>query len=117
MDYFTTRNTVILALVQVGVIVFGVLTAGAAVKWYTTLIFLRPPTATICLAEYGALALVLPVGWLTAALRMKRRGADTDSAQWIIFSSGILLLLVLLLGVVYAAVGPLFRLMASGGDF
>jgi len=60
--YFTTRNTVILALVQVGVIVLGVLAAGAAHKWYTTF-NMRLPSSTILVAEYGFLALVLPLAW------------------------------------------------------
>ena len=111
MDYFMTRNAVILALVQVGVIVFGVLTAGAAAKWHTTQTFLRVPPATTFLAEYGFVALALPVAWVTTAVRVKQRDGESERSKLFIFSSGVVLLLVLLLVVVYAAVGPLFRVM------
>ena len=36
MNFFTTRNLVILALVQIGVVTAGVLAAGASAKWYDT---------------------------------------------------------------------------------
>src|SRR5262249_15489782 len=71
-EYFTVRNTVILALVQVGVIVAGVLAARACQKWSATLAFpVRRPTAL--LAEYGFLALALPLAWAAAALYVQRR--------------------------------------------
>jgi hypothetical protein len=114
MDYFTTRNTVILALVQVGVIVLGVLGAGAAHKWSTTF-NIRLPSSTIFVAEYGFLALVLPVAWVTVALLSMRRDAESENAKPLVFYSGILLLLVLLLTVGCAGVRPLAWLLGVSG--
>ena len=35
MNFFTARNLVILALIQIGVVTAGVLAAGVSVKWIT----------------------------------------------------------------------------------
>jgi hypothetical protein len=114
MNYFTIRNTVILALVQVGVVVAGVLAAGAAYKWYATF-NLKPPSLTALLADYGLLALVLPLAWVALALQALRRGEDWDDRKLLAIWSGILLLLLLLLGVGYVAVRPLLRLIGGLG--
>jgi hypothetical protein len=113
MEYFTKRNTAILALVQGGVLVAGVLAACVDHKWYTVA-NVRPPTPTALLAEYGFLALVLPLVWVTIALRVQQRNEDADSKA-LVFGSGILLLLLLLLGIGYAVVLPFVRLMGCGG--
>jgi hypothetical protein len=112
-EYFTVRNTVILALTQVGVLVAGVLTAGACQKWKATFHF-PAHRGTELLAEYGFLALVLPLAWAAAALYLLRRSEDPGAAGVTAFSSGVLLL-VLLLGVVYAAVAPLCRMIGFFG--
>src|SRR4051794_35229468 len=67
VEFFTLRNTAIMGLVQVGMIVAGVLGAGAVYKWYTS-VGLTPPSQTALLSEYGFLALVLPVAWTAWAL-------------------------------------------------
>jgi hypothetical protein len=110
--YFTLRNTAIMGLVQVGVIVAGVLAAGACHKWYTTL-GLRPPSSTALLAEYGFLALVLPVVWVTMAVQALRRTTDPGALQWLAFSSGFVLVLLLLLVIGHAAVQPFLRLLGG----
>jgi hypothetical protein len=110
MEYFTTRNTVIAALVQVGVIVGGVLAAGACIKWYSTF-GLTPFRSTTLLAEYGLLALVLPLVWVTIALRAQQRSHRDEEPSIIAFLLGILLLLLLLGAVWYSAARPLFRLL------
>jgi hypothetical protein len=113
-EYFTVRNTVILALTQVGVIVAGVLTAGACQKWNATLFHFPARRDTELLAEYGFLALVLPLAW-AAALYLLRQSEDPGAAGVTAFSSGVLLLVLLLLGVVYAAVAPLCRMIGFFG--
>jgi uncharacterized membrane protein YdcZ (DUF606 family) len=110
MGYFTKRNMVIVALFQVGVIVAGVLAAGATHKWHTTF-NARLPQATTVLAEYGFVALVLPVAWVTAALTLPRRSEDPGAAAVVAFASGIVVLLVLLVVVGHAAIRPWLRLV------
>jgi hypothetical protein len=95
VDYFTTRNTVIVALVQVGVIVAGVLAAGACQRWYTGA-NLDPPAAVDVLADYGFVALVLPVAWVVIALRVRQRSED-PFIRMFAFGSGIGLALLLAL--------------------
>jgi hypothetical protein len=113
VEYFTVRNTVILALTQVGVLTAGVLAAGACHKWHTTF-NLRPPASTTLLADYGYLALLVPLVWVALALRALRRHADAEvearRRTWA-FLGGVALLLLLLIVVGKAAVLPLFRLM------
>jgi hypothetical protein len=112
VEYFTLRNTVILALVQVGTVVAGVLAAGAAHKWYTTA-GVRPPRSTTLVAEQGHLALSLPVAWAAVALAVLRREDDYEAPRLVVFSSGVLVLLLLLLGVLHSSAGPLLRLLGG----
>jgi hypothetical protein len=115
MEYFTTRNNVILALVQTAVIVFGVLGAGAAYRWYANL-SIAPPISINLFADYGMLMMVLPLAWITATLSIE--WSDTpDFYRIIAFWSGVLLLLLLLLGVWYAVAKPFLRLAGSGCCF
>lgn len=112
MEYFTTRNTVIVALAQVGVIVAGVLAAGAAHKWYAVP-GVKLPSSTVLLAEYGYIALVLPVAWATVALLIMRQNYDSEAPRWLAFFSGIVVVLLLLFGVWQAAARPLLRVMSG----
>jgi hypothetical protein len=115
MNFFTTRNTVLLALVQIIVIVFSVLMAGACLKWYSTFISMEipitSPWATSVFAEYGFLALLLPVIWVVIALRTLQRDEEAQVPRLLVFLSGIILLLVLLIGAWYAAARPFFDLL------
>jgi hypothetical protein len=111
VDYFTVRNTVILALVQVGVIVAGVLGAGAAHKWYAPM-GVRVPALTTFVADYGFLALGLPVAWVTVALLVLKHEPESAAPAWLVVASGLLLLVLLLIGVWQASGVPLLRLMS-----
>lgn len=95
VEYFTTRNTLIVALVQVGVIVGGVLAAGACQKSYTGS-GMTPPAALAALADYGLVALVLPAAWVTIALVARRRSED-PFVRMCAFGGGIVLTLLLAL--------------------
>jgi hypothetical protein len=114
VSYFTVRNAVIVALTQVGIIVIGVLAAGACHKWHTTF-GVKSPIATEVVAEYGFLALGLPVVWVAAALLALRRSEEREEPEWAAFAffSGLLALVLLLVGVGYASFGPLFRIMGA----
>jgi hypothetical protein len=114
VDYFTVRNLVILALVQVGIVGAGVLGAGAAHKWYTELPNIIPvPLPCRLLAEFGWLGLVLPVAWLSVAVWVFARPSATERARVIAVATGFLLVILLLLACWFGAVSPWFRLLGS----
>jgi len=108
VDYFTVRNTVIVALAQVGIIVVGTLAAGAVIKWYG-LGFAGLPVSTVFVAEYGFLILGLPVAWAAIALYLLRHNPDDDGVRWGTFGSGVLVVLLLLVGVWHTAAWPFLR--------
>jgi hypothetical protein len=120
MGYFTLRNTAIMALAQVVVIVIGVLAAGACHKWYTAFgkpasPNVLPPQVVELASEYGLLALVVPAAWMAFAVCALRR-ADADESQApivIAFLLGLLVLLLLLIGIWFTSVQPWFRLWFS----
>src|SRR5574339_418318 len=96
MDFFTRRNAAILALVQAGVVVAGVLGAGAAYKWYTQ-VNLAPPRLTVLATDYGFVALTLPLAWVLIALVTFHR-EDESGPPALAFLFGLLLLAALLVG-------------------
>src|SRR5262249_20257504 len=114
VDYYTVRNAVIVALTQVGIIVIGVLAAGACHKWHVTF-GVKPPIATEVVAEYGFLALGFPGVGVAAALLARRRSEEREEPEWAAcaFCSGLLALVLLLIGAGYASFGPLFRIMGG----
>ncbi len=115
MEYFTLRNAAIAGLVQTGIVVAGVLAAGACLKWSAT-IGLTPPPRTVLVAEYGFLALALPLAWASAAVVALRRAdhGDFEATGVVVFFTGGGLTLGLLAVAGHAAFGPLFRTIAGG---
>lgn len=114
MEYFTLRNAAIAGLVQIGIVVAGVLAAGACLKWSATT-GLPPPRRTVLVAEYGFLALALPLAWTSAAAVALRRAEHGDfEATGVVFFTGGGLVVVLLTVACHAAFGPLFRMIAGG---
>jgi hypothetical protein len=112
MGYFTLRNTTLLALVQIGVIVAGVLTSGAAYQ-LSKQADLAPPRSVVVVSEYGWLALLIPLAWIIVTLELQRRAEDEGVAALIAYLSGLLVLLLLLVSVSYLVIGPGFRLLFS----
>lgn len=112
MDYFTTRNAVIVALVQTGVIVAGVLGAGAVCKWYASTGSLGPPAMTAFASEYGYRALVIPPAWAAAALWALRHEDDEGGPRVLTFLTGLFIILVLLVLAFQVAALPLLRLLS-----
>lgn len=115
MEYFTLRNAAIAGLVQIGIVVAGVLAAGACLKWYATT-GLPPPPRTVLVAEYGFLALALPLTWTSAAAVALRRAehGDFEATGVVVFFTGGGLILGLLAVVCHTAFAPLFRMIAGG---
>ena len=113
MEFYTVRNTAILALTQIGVITIGVLAAGATIKWYDSAMMLRPSSATTLAAECGHWLLVVPLLWAAVALwRLNRAKAD-ENPELLVLLTGFVLLLVQLAGVWLAAAGPFLRTMCG----
>lgn len=104
MDYFTTRNLVILALLQLGILVASVLGAGVAHKWYIELAniwggIIPVPWPCRLLTEFGWLGLALPPAWLTVTIWLLVR-PDTSARVRVgaVTAGAFLTILFLLLG-------------------
>ena len=100
-----------MALVQVGVIVAGVLAAGACHRWYTAA-SMNPPAAVDVLADYGFVGLVVPVAWAAIALLVQRRSED-PFIRTFTFCSGIVVALLLALIFGQLVVRPMLRLVGG----
>jgi hypothetical protein len=105
---FTVRNTVLVALMQVGVIVAGVLAAGVSHKWWTTFGARVLPPVTIWLMNYGVITLILPLVWSILVLRLRQRPGVSEDVKNLAFFSGILLLIALCGLIGYAVLEPWF---------
>ena len=107
---FTVRNTVILAVMQVGVIVAGTLGAGICHKleflWHMPM-----PGATAIFYSYGVLGFLIPLTWGTIALVVERRTNLTDDFKGTVFASGIIILIALALLVILADFIPWLGVM------
>jgi hypothetical protein len=107
---FTVRNTVRVAIMQVGVLVAGILASGlchrlAAVNGIS---LSWPP---VLLYNYGILGLAIPLIWTALALILHRRSEISDELKALVFLSGILLLVAFAAFVLYADVSPWFHFM------
>lgn len=105
---FTVRNTVILAVMQVGVIVAGTLGAGVCHK--LAFLWEEPmPGWAALFYSYGVLGFIIPLAWGTFALIVERQTKLTDDFKDTVFLSGILILVLLIFLVIYADIGPWLR--------
>ena len=114
MDFFSKKNAVLLALVQVVFIALGVLSAGCCHKWYVTC-SLRPPVETVVWADFGPLTLIVPLAWVFTALRVQQRNDDTRGLMFLIYLVGIFVLLLSLFMTWEAAVRPWLRVTVGRG--
>jgi hypothetical protein len=110
VEYFTSRNLVILSLAQFGVIVAAILGASAAHKWYT---IFRAPEPLVCqvLMSYGWLALALPVIWLWLTVGVFGDQRFSDEARLGMLLAGFALLALFCIIAWCGAAYPLLRLM------
>ena len=115
MNFYTTRNLVILALVQIVVITLGVLAAGTCVKWMAQFNMVGPSRELELICDFGWLALALPIVWVTLALWEFRRETEDDTRKVWYVLAGVLLLALLIYGSWHYSVGPWVRLMSCGG--
>ena len=108
-------NIAILGLIQIGVVVFGVLGAGAAYKTWSVTGLPHNPNVVFA-SEYGFLFLVVPLSWITIAIVVQGRNQTSDSPELITFLSGALVLLILVISAWKVAASPLIRsFLGCGG--
>jgi hypothetical protein len=100
-------NIVVLALVQVGLIVAGILGAGVTFRALggeeATFAF---PATTMMLIRYGMALLILPVIWMVAVLNLRLSSRVPEELKSAAFGSGFVVLLALLLLIGHAVVIP-----------
>ncbi len=115
MNFYTTRNLVILALVQIIVITLGVLAAGTCWKGMTQFNMCGPLRELELICDFGWLALILPIVWVTFALWEFRRETEDDTRKVAHVLAGVLLLALLICGSWHYAIAPWVRLMRGCG--
>ena len=99
------RNTVLVALMQVAVIVGGVL--GAGLFYQTAAVAnLPPPRPILLLVTDGGFGLGLPLVWATVALLVRRRPEVSDELKQLLHWLGMALLIGLAGFMIYADVTP-----------
>lgn len=108
------KNIAILGLIQVGVVVVGVLGAGLLHKCSNEFgIQLTQPTK-IAGSDYGFVAVIVPMIWITVAMAVQSRTDTEDSPEVLTFVSGVFVSLLLLLGAFIVAVLPWVRMCSFG---
>ena len=106
----SVRNIVVVALMQIGVIVGGVLAAGL---WhqYATINELPMPVPAAILYHYGYLGFLIPIGWSLLTLAALRQSEISDEWKAACFWFGVLILAAIISWVGFANISPFFRIM------
>ena len=114
---FTIYNATLVAVMQVGVIVAGVLASGLWHKFATDSRMDMPFPASL-IYHYGTIGFAIPFIWITCALVLRSRDKVSDDIKRLAFWFGVLILVALVIFMAYANVSPCFRIMwrMSGGD-
>lgn len=114
MSHFNSRNLILLALAQLGVIVAAVLGASVVHKWYSTLsTVLVQPWSSHALMAYGWLGLLLPVVWLALTLHVFKSDRATERDRICAVLAGLLLLALCLGAAWHGAVSPMMQMMGG----
>jgi ABC-type microcin C transport system permease subunit YejE len=112
------KNIVIVAISQVGVIVFGVLAAGIFHK-ESSLMDVLMPWSVATLYRYGFLGLSVPLAWSIGAVVLQLRANGSDDIRTLMFWIGVLVLIALAIFCLYADVSPwlnIARPLPDNGD-
>jgi hypothetical protein len=104
----TIKNTVVVAIMQVGIIVAGMLAAGICHKVFTINNQTMPFPVTL-LYNCGLMGFSIPLTWGTVAVVLQLRATVPDGIKALIFWLGVLMLIVMGVFIVYADVTPWFH--------
>jgi len=111
---FTTQNTLIVAILQVGVVVMGTLWLAVIerVHWHEAP---QIPQLLNLVQHSWFLLLLVPIIWTTVAIRVLHRPRIPDGKKSATFWSGILLLLLLVVLMLAATMNGLQPPQAQEG--
>ena len=112
------KNIVIVALSQIGVIVFGVLGAGIFHK-ESSLMGVLMPAPVAMLYRYGFAGLAIPLAWGAGAVVLQLRANVSDDIRNLMFALGVLLLVAGAIFCLYADISPWLNLprpLPNNGD-
>lgn len=109
------RNTVVVALLQVGVIVAAVLAAGICHRVWMSRGWPPPPLVAL-LCSYGVIGLLVPLAWIAGAAVLHIRTGVSEDVRVLMFWLGVLVLIALAAFALYADVSPWLMFLKSAGD-
>lgn len=108
------RNTVIVAILQVGVVVAGVLAAGICHRVWVSRDWPPPPLIAL-LYYHGVAGMLIPLAWITGAAMLHTRSGVSDDVRTLMFWVGVLVLVVLTAFALYADVSPWLVFLRNAG--
>jgi hypothetical protein len=108
------RNTIVVALLQVGVIVAGVLAAGICERVWISRNWPPPPMVAL-LYSYGVIGLLIPLVWAAGAAALHARSGVSEDLRVLMFWLGVFVLIGLAAFVVYADVSPWVAFLKNAG--
>jgi hypothetical protein len=109
------RNTVVVAILQIGVIVVAVLAAGVCHRVWTSRDWPPPPLIAL-LCYHGIVGLIIPMSWITGAAMLHTRSGVSDDVRALMFWVGVLVLLALTAFALYADVSPWLVFLKNTGN-
>jgi hypothetical protein len=109
------RNTVVVAIMQVGVIVAGVLAAGLCLRVWISRDWPSPPLVAL-LYNYGIVGLLIPLAWAAGAVALQTRAGVSEDVRVLMFWLGVLVLIALAAFVAYADLSPWLVYLRDPGD-
>lgn len=112
---FTTSNAVLVALIQIGVIVIGILAAGVSNKIWTDT-GVPVTSAALLLLEYGVALLLIPVVWICSVMAVHQRNSISEETRNLTFWSGTVFIVSLAVFELYAIFSPWLCIFHGGFD-
>jgi hypothetical protein len=109
------RNTVVVAIMQVGVIVAGVLAAGLCHRIWISHDWPSPPLVVL-LYNYGIVGLLIPLAWAAGAVALQIRAGVSEDVRVLMFWLGVLGLIALVVFAAYADISPWLVFLRDPGN-